>query len=87
LVKGVFNLQSTGDIGSICSDFYDPLKSKGKLQKGKYVCEGKLEEASTAGSTPKSGSGSGGDDKGAAVGLAIPSLSLGLVGLAAVLLL
>ncbi|KAK7190793.1 hypothetical protein DPSP01_006604 [Paraphaeosphaeria sporulosa] len=87
-VKGVFNLQSTGDIGTVCDDFYNPLKAKGKLQKGKYVCQGKLEEANTAGSSPKSGSGSGsGGDKGAAVGLAVPSISLGLVGLAAVLLL
>lgn len=88
-VKGVFNLQSTGDIGTVCADFYDPLKNKGKLQKGKYVCQGKLEEASTAGSTPKGSSGgSGGSgDKGAAVGLTIPSISLGLVGLVAVFLL
>lgn len=86
-VKGVFNLQSTGDIGTICTDFYDPLKSKGRLQKGKYVCEGKLEEASTAGSTPKSGSSSGDDKQGAAVGLSVPSISLGLVGLVAVLFL
>ena len=27
-VKGVFNLQSTGDIGDICEKFYDPLKDK-----------------------------------------------------------
>ncbi|KAK3216410.1 hypothetical protein GRF29_8g3203272 [Pseudopithomyces chartarum] len=89
-VKGVFNLQSVGDIGDICEKFYDPLKSKGKLQKGKYVCKGKLEEAKTAGQTPTgqtSSGGSGGDDKGAASGLTIPSLSLGLVGMFAVLLL
>ena len=89
-VKGVFNLQSVGDIGDICEKFYDPLKSKGKLQKGKYVCKGKLEEAKTAGQTPtgqSSSGGSGGDDKGAASGLTIPSLSLGLVGMFAVLLL
>lgn len=54
------------------------------------MCKGKLEEAKTAGQTPtgQTGSGgSGGDDKGAASGLTIPSLSLGLVGMFAVLLL
>lgn len=86
-VKGVFNLQSTGDIGDVCSDFYSPLKDKGKLQKGKYVCEGKLEKANTAGTTPGSSSSSDDDKDGAAAGLAVPSISLGLVGLLAILLL
>lgn len=86
-VKGVFNLQSTGDIGTVCQDFYEPLKSKGKLQKGKYVCQGKLQEASTAGNAPKGGSGGSGDQKGAASGLALPSISLGFVGLVAVMFL
>lgn len=83
----MFNLQSTGDIGTVCADFYDPLKNKGRLPKGKYVCQGKLAQANTAGSTPKTGNGGSGGDKGAAVGLTIPSISLGVVGLAAVLLL
>ena len=89
-VKGVFNLQSTGNIGDVCEKFYQPLKDKGRLQKDKYVCEGKLEKANTAGNAhgPSSGNGGNKDDKeGAAVGLAVPSISLGLVGLFAVLLL
>jgi len=87
-VKGVFNLQSTGDIGTICADFYDPLKGKQKLQKGKYVCQGKLTEANTAGEDPGSSTSGGKDDKkNAAVGFTVPSISLGLVGLFAVLLL
>lgn len=86
-VKGVFNLQSTGDIGTICQDFYDPLKNKKKIQKGDYVCEGKLKEANTAGNGVGSSNSGSNDKKGAAVGLAVPSISLGLVGLFAVLLL
>jgi hypothetical protein len=87
-VKGVFNLQSTGDIGNVCADFYDPLRNKGRLPKGKYVCRGKLEEAQTAGQTPDAGgSNSDGGDKGAAVGLTVPTFALGLVGLIAAMLL
>lgn len=86
-VKGVFNLQSTGDIGTVCADFYDPLKDKQKLQKGKYVCEGKLKEANTAGNAPDSSNSSGDSKKSAASGLTVSGISLGLVGLLAVLLL
>lgn len=83
----MFNLQSTGDFGDVCDSFYEPLKDKGKLQKGKYVCDGDLSEANTAGKTPGSSNKGGDDKKGAAVGLTVPSVSLGLVGLFAVLLL
>jgi hypothetical protein len=87
-VKGVFNLQSEGDIGTVCKDFYEPLKSKKKLQKGGYECKGDLEEANTANIKPKEGSGGkNNDEEGAAVGFTVPSVSLGLVGLVAVLLL
>lgn len=85
-VKGVFNLQSESDIGDVCEKFYDPLKDKKKLPKGDYVCEGDLDKAQTAGNGV-SGSKGGDDDEGAAVGLTIPSISLSLVGLFAVLLL
>lgn len=81
-VKGVFNLQSTADIGDTCT-FYDDLEDKKKVPKTDYQCKGKLKEAGTAGSTPTGGS----DNKpsGAASPLNVQSTYLGLAGLAAVL--
>ncbi|KAF1973123.1 hypothetical protein BU23DRAFT_465642 [Bimuria novae-zelandiae CBS 107.79] len=87
LVKGVFNLQSTGNIGDVCSKFYDPLRDSNKLPKGKYVCLGELDKANTAGTQPSGSSSGSGNKPGAAVGLSVPSISLGLVGLFAILLL
>lgn len=86
-VKGVFNLQSTGDFGNVCEDFYKPLQDKGKLQKGNYVCKGNLTKASTAGNTPSGTTDGGSKPKGAAVGLTVPSMFLGFAGLFAVLFL
>jgi hypothetical protein len=81
-VKGVFNLQSTGDLGTVCSDFYDTKKSK-LGPANKYVCKGKLDEARTAGGST---SGSSQNKTGAAFTLHIQPTYLGLAGLAAVLL-
>jgi len=81
-VKGVFNLQSTNDLGNTC-DFYNNIKSKlGPAPK--YVCKGKLNEARTA-----DGSSSGTNNnntKNAAFPLHVQPTYLGLAGLAAVLL-
>ena len=54
-VKGVFNLQSTADLGDSCT-FYDGLRDKGKVPKSKYKCQGKLKEAGTAGTSTSSDS-------------------------------
>lgn len=84
LVVGVFNLQSTGDLGKACTDFYDPLNQKGKLgPKNKYVCKGMLEEAKTAGS-PTTGTTGGTKPTGAASPLHVQNAYLGLGALAAV---
>lgn len=79
-VKGVFNLQSTNDLGNTC-DFYNNIKSKlGPAPK--YVCQGKLNEARTAGG----GTSGGNSTKNAAFPLHMQPTYLGLAGLAAVLL-
>lgn len=79
-VKGVFNLQSTNDLGNTC-DFYNNIKSKlGPAPK--YVCQGKLNEARTAGG----GTSGGNTTKNAAFPLHVQPTYLGLAGLAAVLL-
>lgn len=80
----MFNLQSTADLGTVCADFYDPLRDKGKLPKTQYVCKGKLKEAGTAGTNP--GSGSSSNKTGAAIPLSVQYTPLGLAGLLAVLL-
>lgn len=78
-VKGVFNLQSTADLGDSCKPYDD---KKGDLgPKPKYVCEGKLNEARTAG-----GGTSGGNKTSAAFPSFVQPTYLGLAGLAAVLL-
>ncbi|KAF1928736.1 GPI-anchored cell wall organization protein Ecm33 [Didymella exigua CBS 183.55] len=83
-VKGAFNLQSTGNITEACA-FYKPLQEK-KLIQGKYFCQGKLVDPSTAGSKPTSQSGS--DSKtGAATSLSAVNGALGLAAMAAVFLL
>lgn len=82
-MKGVFNLQSTGDIGSVCDSFYDPLRDKGRLPKTKYECEGSLTDPGTAGTTPTGSS----KPTGAASPLNVPQSYMGLAGLAAVFLL
>ncbi|KAF2690785.1 GPI-anchored cell wall organization protein Ecm33 [Lentithecium fluviatile CBS 122367] len=80
-VKGVFNLQSTNDLGNTC-DFYDKKKSD-LGPSSKYVCKGKLDEARTAGGGT---SGSSENKTGAAFPLHVQPTYLGLAGLAAVLL-
>ena len=80
-VKGVFNLQSTGDLGDSCQPYDSNKKNLGPAPK--YVCRGKLDEARTAGG----GTSGGSDNKTSA---AFPSFVqptyLGIAGLAAVLL-
>lgn len=79
-VKGVFNLQSTGDLGNTCSEFYEPKKSK-LGPSSKYVCRGSLKEAGTA------GTGNTSENKtNIAFPLHVQPTYLGLAGLAAVLL-
>jgi hypothetical protein len=80
-VKGVFNLQSTGDLGDSCKPYDDNKKNLGPSTE--YVCKGKLNEARTAGG----GTSGGSDNKtNAAFPLHIQPTYLGLAGLAAVLL-
>lgn len=80
-VKGVFNLQSTNDLGDSCKFYDDNKKNLGPSNK--YVCKGKLDEARTAGG----GTSGGGDNKtSAAFPLYVQPTFLGLAGVAAVLL-
>jgi hypothetical protein len=80
-VKGVFNLQSTsGDIQQNCTDFYDPLRDKGRLPKTKYECKGSLTDPGTAGTKPQSS----GKPTGAAMALGVEPTYMGLAGLLAV---
>jgi len=80
-VKGVFNLQSTADLGDSCKPYDDNKKNLGPAPK--YVCSGKLDEARTAGG----GTSGGSDNKtSAAFSFHVQPTYLGFVGLAAVLL-
>jgi len=54
-VKGVFNLQSTGDIGDSCEPYDSNKKNLGPAPK--YKCEGKLNEAKTADGSSSSKNG------------------------------
>lgn len=84
-VAGTFNLQSTGNVSQVCSEFYKPLKDK-KLIQGKFYCKGKLEDPGMSGHSPKSQSDS--DSKtGAASTLSAVNGALGLAAMAAVFLL
>jgi hypothetical protein len=80
-VKGVFNLQSTSDLGDSCKPYDENKKNLGPAPK--YVCKGKLDEARTAGGGTSGGSG---NTTGAAFSLYVQPTYLGLAGLAAVLL-
>lgn len=77
-VKGAFNLQSTGDVDKVCTDFYKPLADKDKIQ-GHFECKGKLEEVGGQGTKPKS---SKPDKEGAASVLNVQySAGMGLMGM------
>ncbi|KAF1955519.1 hypothetical protein CC80DRAFT_516945 [Byssothecium circinans] len=80
-VKGVFNLQSTADLGDSCT-FYNGLKDKKKVPNNKYKCEGKLTQAGTAGTS--SGSKDGSKPSSAASPLNAQNTYVGLAGLLAV---
>lgn len=64
-VKGVFNLQSEGDLGNTC-DAYKKLNDQNKVgPKNKFKCEGKLQKAGNAGTSSGSQSSSSPSDSAA----------------------
>lgn len=64
LVKGAFNLQSTGDVQGTCDSFYKPLSSQRKIEGG-YTCVGKAINPGGEGTKPST-TGSGAKKTGAA---------------------
>lgn len=86
-VKGAFNLQSSGQLNNTCN-FYKNLHDKKLIQSKNFKCEGTLIDPGQQGhqGTQQSGSGSGGDKKGAAPKVSAVNGALGLAAMAAVVL-
>lgn len=81
MIKGAFNVQSTGDIQGTCDDVFEPLHSKGKIE-GDFVCEGKLISPGGEGEDPGKKADGSEDKKGAASSLQSSAI-LAAAGLAA----